>query len=204
VCRTKESTLEVAQKHFNAPVDTLEGTVKRASSEGVELEEYPGRTFRFSTVGMKMADLVADDLGRRNSLSRAAAVEDAGRSARRRRIFRQDQVSPRPGTTFPRARGRDRPGPLPSPRRQEPGETGRESSPSPGWLAGICLRVAPESRLRRVRPDQPGAAAREYPDRSWQQPENDVIQPVNLAARAICTTSAALVHRERPESMVAR
>jgi hypothetical protein len=52
VRRTKESTLQVAQKHFNAPVDRIEGTVKRASSEGVELEEYPGRTFRFGSLGM--------------------------------------------------------------------------------------------------------------------------------------------------------
>jgi hypothetical protein len=41
VRQTKESTLQVAKKHFNAPVDRIEGTVKRASSEGVELEEYP-------------------------------------------------------------------------------------------------------------------------------------------------------------------
>ena len=51
VRKTKESTLQVAQKHFNAPVDHIEGTVKTASSEGVELEEYPGRTFRFSSLG---------------------------------------------------------------------------------------------------------------------------------------------------------
>ena len=31
VRQTKESTLQVAQRHFNAPVDTIEGTVKSAS-----------------------------------------------------------------------------------------------------------------------------------------------------------------------------
>ena len=95
VRQTKESTLETAQKHFNAPVDTLEGTVKHASSEGIELEEYPGRTFRFSAVGLKMADLVADELGRHNDGSRSA-----GRTL----------VPPRPGTTFS-ARAGSRPGP---------------------------------------------------------------------------------------------
>ena len=57
VRQTKESTLQVAQRHFNAPVDTIEGTVKSASAQGVELAEYPGRTFRFSSVGSSMADL---------------------------------------------------------------------------------------------------------------------------------------------------
>jgi hypothetical protein len=55
---TKESTIQTAQKHFNAPTDEIEGTIKRASAEGVELEEYPGRVFRFSSVGSSMADLV--------------------------------------------------------------------------------------------------------------------------------------------------
>jgi hypothetical protein len=64
VRQTKESTLQVAQKHFNAPVDTIEGTVERASAEGIELAEYPGRTFHFSSVGSSMADLTADTLGR--------------------------------------------------------------------------------------------------------------------------------------------
>ena len=58
VRQTKESTLQTAQRHFNAPVDTIEGTVKRASDKGIELEEYPGRTFHLSSVGTSMADLV--------------------------------------------------------------------------------------------------------------------------------------------------
>ena len=57
VRQARESTLQTAQKHFNAPVDTVEGTVKSVSGSGVELEEYPGRTFRFSSVGLSMADL---------------------------------------------------------------------------------------------------------------------------------------------------
>jgi len=58
VRQTKESTLQTGQRHFNAPVDTIEGTVKRASVAGLELEEYPGRTFHLSSVGSSMADLV--------------------------------------------------------------------------------------------------------------------------------------------------
>ena len=63
VRQARESTLQTAQKHFNAPVDTVEGTVKSVSGSGVELEEYPGRTFRFSSVGLSMADLTAESLG---------------------------------------------------------------------------------------------------------------------------------------------
>jgi hypothetical protein len=58
VRQTKESTLQVAQKHFNAPVDEISGTVDEVSTGGVTLNEYPGRTFRFSSVGGSMADLL--------------------------------------------------------------------------------------------------------------------------------------------------
>jgi len=57
VRQTKGSTLQVAQKHFNAPVDTVEGTVKSVHGLAVELNEYPGRTFHFSSVGGSIADL---------------------------------------------------------------------------------------------------------------------------------------------------
>lgn len=63
VRQTKESTLQIARKHFNAPIETVEGTVKQASREGVELAEYPGRVFHFSSVSSSMADLVAEELG---------------------------------------------------------------------------------------------------------------------------------------------
>ena len=77
VRQTKESTLKTAKRHFNAPVDTIEGTVKSATAEGVELAEYPGRTFRFSSVGSSMADLSAEMLGRSNEMTRGQAVREA-------------------------------------------------------------------------------------------------------------------------------
>lgn len=64
VRQTKESTLQVARKHFNAPIETLEGTVEHADAHGVTLKEYPGRVFHFSSVSSSMADLVAEELGR--------------------------------------------------------------------------------------------------------------------------------------------
>ena len=70
VRQTKESTLQVDTRRFDAPVDHIEGTIKRASFGGVELAEYPGRLFHFSSVGGSMADLVADQLGRPGSFPR--------------------------------------------------------------------------------------------------------------------------------------
>lgn len=59
VQQTKDSTLQVDVRRFDAPVDTLEGTVTEASFHGVKLAEYPGRIFHFNSVGSSMADLVA-------------------------------------------------------------------------------------------------------------------------------------------------
>jgi hypothetical protein len=47
VKQTKASTLQVAERHFNPPMDAIKGTVKSASGYGVEFAEFPGRTFRF-------------------------------------------------------------------------------------------------------------------------------------------------------------
>jgi hypothetical protein len=65
VRQTKESTLSVDERRFDAPVDKLEGTIKNASFRGVELAEYPGRVFHFSSVGSSMADLVGSPPTRR-------------------------------------------------------------------------------------------------------------------------------------------
>lgn len=77
VRQTKESTLSVDERRFDAPVDKLEGTIKSASFRGVELSEYPGRVFHFSSVGSSMADIVADLLGQSNSMTRAEAANTA-------------------------------------------------------------------------------------------------------------------------------
>ena len=80
VRQTKESTLQVAQKHFNAPTDRIEGTISKASAKVIELAEYPGRIFHFSSVGTSMADLTAEMLGSSNKMTRAEAVRKADKS----------------------------------------------------------------------------------------------------------------------------
>jgi hypothetical protein len=90
VRQTKESTLQVDTRRFDAPVDRLEGTIKSASFNRIELEEYPGRTFRFSAVGSSMADLVADELGKSNSMTRQEAARTAEDKLRARDAFLAD------------------------------------------------------------------------------------------------------------------
>jgi hypothetical protein len=58
VRQTKESTLQVAEPHFTAPIDQVEGSIAHADAQGFTLKELPGRTFRFSSIGSSMADLV--------------------------------------------------------------------------------------------------------------------------------------------------
>jgi hypothetical protein len=84
VRQTKESTLQVDQRRFDAPVDKIEGTIKSASFHGVELSEYSGRVFHFSAVGSSMADLVADTLGSKNAMTRAEAAGLADNKLRER------------------------------------------------------------------------------------------------------------------------
>jgi hypothetical protein len=74
VRQTKESTLQVAQKHFNAPVDEISGTVDEVSPGGITLNEYLGRTFRFSSVSSSMADLTAEMLGRSNRVTNTRSL----------------------------------------------------------------------------------------------------------------------------------
>jgi hypothetical protein len=87
VRQTKESTLQVDQRHFDAPIDKIEGTIKSASFHGVELSEYPGRVFHFSAVGSSMADLVADELGKSNEMTRAQAAGLADNKLKERDVY---------------------------------------------------------------------------------------------------------------------
>lgn len=67
VRQVKESSIRMNQRHFTAPVDTIEGTVKEAGPGGVVLKEYPGRVFRFSSMGLSAADVSARVLGENNN-----------------------------------------------------------------------------------------------------------------------------------------
>ena len=63
VRQMKESSIVMDRRRFTAPVDEIEGTVDKATPEGITLKEYPGRVFRLSSVGTSAADLSARVLG---------------------------------------------------------------------------------------------------------------------------------------------
>ncbi|HEV2276054.1 MAG TPA: hypothetical protein VGR96_17920 [Acidobacteriaceae bacterium] len=84
---------QIARRHFSAPIETIEGAVKSASPGGLELSEYPGRTFRFSSVSISMADLVAEELGRSNRVTRAQAVENANLKRTSMRTYLADRLT---------------------------------------------------------------------------------------------------------------
>lgn len=63
VRQVKDSSITMDRRRFTAPVDEISGTIEKASPEGVTLKEYPGRVFRFSSVGMSAADMSARVLG---------------------------------------------------------------------------------------------------------------------------------------------
>jgi hypothetical protein len=70
VKQTRESVIRMNDRHFTAPVDEISGTVNEVSAGGVTLNEYPGRRFQFSSVGMSAADLSARILGEKNDMTR--------------------------------------------------------------------------------------------------------------------------------------
>jgi len=105
VRQTKESTLQVDQRRFDAPVDKIEGTIKSASFHGVELAEYPGRTFSFSAVGSSMADLVADQLSKINAMTRAEAAGIADNKLRERDVYLSTALSEGTHVSLTVARG---------------------------------------------------------------------------------------------------
>ena len=79
VRQIKESTIQFDQRRFTLPTENIRGTIKRATAQGVELEEYPGRTFTLSSLGMTASDLSALTLGEQNNLSRSQTAHEVDR-----------------------------------------------------------------------------------------------------------------------------
>lgn len=68
----KESAVNNEQRRFTGETEEIEGRIHAAGVGGIELENRPGQTFRFSSVGLSAADLAAVELGRNNQLSKDA------------------------------------------------------------------------------------------------------------------------------------
>ena len=76
VRQVKESSVQFEQRRFTAPVESIAGRITRATPQGIELEEYPGRTFTLSSLGTTAADLSALALGARNDLTRSQTAQE--------------------------------------------------------------------------------------------------------------------------------
>jgi hypothetical protein len=100
----KASSVDVRRRRFSAPVDEVEGTVSEASPAGVSLEEYPGRLFKFSSVGMRAADLSAVVMGETNNLTRSQVAQTVEERSARLGSFLSETF--RPGTKVTATVGR--------------------------------------------------------------------------------------------------
>lgn len=90
----RESAISVDRRRFTEEVEELTGTISRATSQGLELEQYPGRTFRFSSIGYSAADLSAVVLGEHNEFTRAQVVREVDRRRQRFEELLQGQLAP--------------------------------------------------------------------------------------------------------------
>jgi hypothetical protein len=87
VQQLKDSSLRVNERRFTAEVTRVDGTVVQASPEGLELEEYPGRRFKFSSLGMSAADMSAVILREHNNFSRSQVAQETDTRQARLREF---------------------------------------------------------------------------------------------------------------------
>ena len=68
VRQVKESSIRMDERRFTEPVEEIAGTVEEATPAGLKLKEYPGRIFRYSSVGTSAADMSAAILGENNQV----------------------------------------------------------------------------------------------------------------------------------------
>lgn len=93
VRQTKESVIRMADRHFTAPIEEIDGTVDSVSPGGITLKEFPGRKFQFSSVGMSAADMSARIIGEQNNLTRAEAAKEVDRRRGQLRQYLADNLS---------------------------------------------------------------------------------------------------------------
>lgn len=105
VRQIKESTVQFEQRRFTAPVERLSGTIKRATPQGIELEEYPGRTFTLSSLGTTAADLSAIALGEQNNLTRTQTAREVDRRAEELQAYLGGQIGMQASLVVPKGTG---------------------------------------------------------------------------------------------------
>jgi hypothetical protein len=92
--QTKQSTVHAEERKFTRDAMEISGRVKSASLAGFELEEYPGRTFTYSSIGTSMADISAVMMGERNASTRAQVATEAAQRQMRAADYIARQLRP--------------------------------------------------------------------------------------------------------------
>jgi hypothetical protein len=90
----KESGTRVRERRFSEKTDTIKGTVKSANQYAVELNEFPGRKFTYSSLGMSTADMSAIALGQNNKLTESEVASDVDTRQQRLGEFIQTKLAP--------------------------------------------------------------------------------------------------------------
>lgn len=80
----KDSVVRTDDRLFSREVEQTAGTVSNMSRAGIQLEEFPGRTFSLSSVGYSAADQSALILGEHNDWSKAQIANEV--DVRQRRL----------------------------------------------------------------------------------------------------------------------
>lgn len=90
----KDSVVRTDDRKFSADVTKASGTIKRITPSGIELQEYPGRTFRLSSVGYSAADQSAIVLGEHNEWTRAQVAAEVDSRQQQLVDFFNDNLGP--------------------------------------------------------------------------------------------------------------
>jgi very-short-patch-repair endonuclease len=92
----KDSILQTDKRRFTGKTENISGTVKAITSRGLELNEFPGRTLKYSSLGMSAADLSAVVLGQKNNLTRSEVADEV--TKRQKEAFSYLSNKLKPGT----------------------------------------------------------------------------------------------------------
>lgn len=93
----KDSVVRTDDRRFSKEVTETTGTVSRVTRAGVELDEYPGRTFSLSSVGYSAADQSAIVIGEHNDWTRAQVAAEV--NTRQSKVIDFFNEVLRPGTS---------------------------------------------------------------------------------------------------------
>jgi very-short-patch-repair endonuclease len=74
--QARESILQTDKRHFTGETEQIKGTVKYANNHAVELSEFPGRTFKYSSLGMSAADMAAVVIGQHNNYNKSEVANE--------------------------------------------------------------------------------------------------------------------------------